>query len=132
MNKVFKVTREELFRIYDVACDDWKHKLRTHCGQQLFNDKLEFTHEQVRLMIDASNESQLNVVKSVFHEYVEEQATEFYLASMESDDIFRRHGSNALIAINISDYKSFYLNINYTWELSTHRDGNQILIPTRK
>lgn len=131
--EVYKVTRDEFKKIYDVACYEWKQKLSNLIAEQPFNDMLEFTGQQVKTMIDASTKSQEPIVRAVFHEYDDGKDAEIDLSGMDDDKIFASGGNKSMIAINISDYKSFYLNDAYTWELSTHkRDGNQILIPTKK
>jgi len=129
---VFKVTRDEFKKIYDVACYEWKQKLSNLMGEQPFSEKLEFTSQQVKTMLDASTESQKPIVQAVFHEYIEKHNKEVDLYNMPFKEIFSQSGNKAMIAINIDDHKSFYLNKGYTWELRPHRDGNQILIPTKK
>ena len=130
---VFKVTRDEFKKIWEVACYEWKQKLSNLIAEQPFNDMLEFTGQQVKTMLEASTKSQDPIVRAVFHEYDDGKDAEIDLAGMDDDKIFASGGNKSMIAINISDYKSFYLNDAYTWELSTHkRDGNQILIPTKK
>lgn len=128
--EVYKVTRDEFKRIYDVACYEWKQKLDNLIAQQPFNEKIEVTKQQVKAMIDASTKSQEPIVRDVFHEYDEDTAK--IDLSGKFDRVFASSGNQAMIAINIEDHKSFYLNKGYTWELRPHRDGNQILIPTRK
>jgi hypothetical protein len=130
--EVYKVTRDEFKKIYDVACYEWQQKLSNIIAEQPFNDKLEFTRQQVKAMIDASTKSQEPIVRAVFHEYDDEKDNELNMEHMDFDKVFARVGNKALIAINIDDHRSFYLNKNYTWELRPHRDGNQILIPTKK
>jgi hypothetical protein len=129
---VFKVTRDEFKKIYDVACYEWKQKLSNLIAEQPFNDMLEFTGQQVKTMLDASTKSQEPIVRGVFHEYDDRKDSEIDLFKMPFKEVFAQSGCEAMIAINITDHKSFYLNDAYTWELSTHRDGNQILIPTKK
>jgi hypothetical protein len=126
------VTRDEFKRIYDVACYEWKQKLDNLMAEQPFNDMLEFTGQQVKTMLDASTKCQEPIVRAVFHEYDDGKDAEINLASMEFDKVFASIGNKAMIAINIEDDKSFYLNKGYTWELRPYRDGNQILIPTKK
>jgi hypothetical protein len=130
--EVYKVTRDEFKRIYDVACHEWKHKLDYLIAEQPFNDMLEFTGQQVKTMIDASTKSQEPIVRAVFHEYDDGKDAEIDLFKMPFKEVFAQSGCKAMIAINIDDHKSFYLNKGYTWELRPHRDGNQILIPTKK
>jgi hypothetical protein len=125
-----KVTREEFKKIYDVACEHWKEKLAEWCNKQTFNDKLEFTHREIQSMIDASTERQLPIVKEVFHGYTDAIID---LRNMQfKGEVFDEYGNDAMIAYNICGHNSFYLNDNYTWELSKAGDGNTILIPTKK
>ncbi len=127
---IIMVSREEFKKIYDVACTEWKDKLTNWCNIQTFNDKLEFTHAQIKLMIDASTQSQLPIVKQVFHEY---KSKDIDLSEMELiGEVFDTQGSHAMIAINIMDYKSFYLNNEYDWNLFKNDNGHIYLTPTKK
>ena len=129
---IIRVSREEFKKIYDVACSNWKDKLSTWAGEHMFKDKLEFTHEQIKLMLEASTQTQFPIVREVFHEYKEEEK-ELNLREMEFDgEVFDRGGNHAMVSICIYDYKSFYLNKEYTWELTTNTSGETILIPTKK
>lgn len=124
------VTRAEFKRIHDVACSEWKERLYEFIKDQAFSEKLEFTHKQIKLMIDASTSSQIDIVKDVFHEYVDR---ELDFRKMEfKGELFAEEGYMAMVQINIADYKSFYLNPSYEWTLETHKDGNQVLRPTKK
>jgi hypothetical protein len=128
---VIKVTREEFKKIYDVACSTWKTKLTEFCHEQTFNDKLEFTHDQIKGMLEASTQSQFPIVKQVFHEYNYDKTID--IDKMELiGEVFDSQGSHAMIAISIMDYKSFYLNNEYNWELTTNDNGHTYLIPTKK
>lgn len=127
---VIKVTREEFKKIYNVACKTWKEILTEWCNEQTFNDKLEFTNKQIKGMIEASTEAQLPIVKEVFHEYVHKGID---LSEMEfTGEVFDTQGSHAMIAINIMDYKSFYLNNEYDWNLFKNDNGHIYLTPTKK
>lgn len=129
-DKSIHVARKEFKRIYDVACDRWRSTLTEWCSKNPFDDMLTFTPQQVTDMINASTPSQLEIVKSVFNEYIE---AELDLREMDfNGELFAESGGHAMIAINHEDFKSFYLSNDYTWELSTHRDGNSVLTPTRK
>ena len=127
---IIRVSREEFKKIYDVACTSWKDKLSTWAGEHMFKDKLEFTHEQIKLMLEASTQAQFPIVREVFHEY---KSKDINLYDMElTGEVFDSQGSHAMIAINIMDYKSFYLNNEYDWNLFTNHAGITYLIPTKK
>lgn len=131
-DNVIKVTREEFKKIYDVACSNWKDQLSTWAGDHTFKDKLEFTHGQIKMMLDASTREQLPIVKKVFHEYKEEEK-ELNLREMEFDgEVFDRGGNHAMVSICMYDLKSFYLNQEYNWHLFTNTSGETILTPTKK
>lgn len=128
---IIRVSREEFKKIYDVACTSWKDKLSAWAGEHMFKDKLEFTHEQIKLMLEASTQAQFPIVREVFHEYEYDKTID--LSKMElTGEVFDSQGSHAMIAINIMDYKSFYLNNEYDWNLFTNKAGITYLIPTKK
>jgi hypothetical protein len=129
---IISISRSEFKKIYDVACSNWKDKLSTWAGEHMFKDKLEFTHGQIKMMLDASTREQLPIVKEVFHEYKEEEK-ELNLREMEFDgEVFDRGGNHAMVSICMYDSKSFYLNQEYNWHLSTNTSGETILTPTKK
>lgn len=128
---IISISRSEFKKIYDVACTSWKDKLSTWAGEHMFKDKLEFTHEQIKLMLEASTQAQFPIVREVFHEYKYDKTID--LSNMElTGEVFDSQGSHAMIAINIMDYKSFYLNNEYDWNLFTNKAGITYLIPTKK
>ena len=127
---IISISRSEFKKIYDVECTNWKDQLSTWANDHTFKDKLEFTHGQIKMMLDASTKAQLPIVKKVFHEY---KSKDVDLSNMElTGEVFDSQGSHAMIAINIMDYKSFYLNDEYNWELETNTSGITYLIPTKK
>lgn len=127
---IISISRSEFKKIYDVACTRWKDQLSTWANDHTFKDKLEFTHGQIKMMLAASTKAQLPIVKEVFHEY---KSKDIDLSNMElTGEVFDSQGSHAMIAINIMDYKSFYLNTEYNWELETNTSGITYLIPTKK
>ena len=129
---IIRVSREEFKKIYDVACSSWKDQLSTWANDHTFKDKLEFTHGQIKMMLDASTQAQLPIVKEVFHEYKEEEK-ELNLREMEFDgEVFDRGGHHAMVSICMYDLKSFYLNQEYNWHLFTNTSGETILTPTKK
>lgn len=128
--KVYKTTHAEMGKIYNVACDAWQEKLEEWCKDQLFNDGLTFTESQVKLMFKASDRNQQEVVLAVFPDYAHNKVD---LRKLKfQGEIFGRDGSSALVNINISDFRSFFLNPNYAWEIGKNGAGYPILTPTKK
>ena len=128
---IISISRSEFKKIYDVACSGWKDQLSTWANDHTFKDKLEFTHGQIKMMLDASTQAQFPIVREVFHEYKEVEK-ELNLMDMEFDgEVFASNGDRAMVNICIYDFKSFYLNKEYTWELTTRGDET-ILTPTKK
>ena len=127
---IISISRSEFKKIYDIACTGWKDQLSTWANDHTFKDKLEFTHGQIKLMLEASTERQLPIVKEVFHEY---KSKDINLRDMSfNGEVFAKGGNKALIAISIYDHKSFYLNTEYNWEMKTNTSGETFLIPTKK
>jgi hypothetical protein len=127
---IISISRQEFKKIYDVACTNWKDQLSTWANDHTFKDKLEFTHGQIKLMLEASTQAQLPIVREVFHEY---KSKDIDLSSMQLiGGVFDRQGNHAMISISIYDHKSFYLNTEYNWEMKTNTSGETFLTPTKK
>jgi hypothetical protein len=126
--KMYTVTRAEFKRIHDVACAKWKKTLTDWCNEQTFDELLRFSGNVIKSMLAASNESQKQVILSVFDKYEEK----LDLSKMSfKGDVFDDYGTHALIAIKTDTNNSFILNNEYTWDI-TNEGGRQILTPTRK
>jgi hypothetical protein len=127
---IISISRQEFKKIYDVACTNWKDQLSTWANEHTFKDKLEFTHGQIKLMLEASTQAQLPIVREVFHGYTDAIID---LSNMQfKGEVFDTQGNHAMIAISIYDHKSFYLNTEYNWEMKTNTSGETFLIPTKK
>lgn len=61
------ITKTELKRIYDIACDMWQSKIVEYTKRNPFGDTIEFTEKEVKEMISASTEKQLPIVKEIFN-----------------------------------------------------------------
>ena len=48
------ITKTELKRIHDIACDAWKSKIIEYTKRNPFGDTIEFTEKEVKEMISAS------------------------------------------------------------------------------
>lgn len=62
-----KITRKDLEKIHNVACQNWKSKIKKYAEANPFSDEIEFTKEQIQEMLTASTEEQLPIVKEVFN-----------------------------------------------------------------
>lgn len=128
--KVYMTSHAEMGKIYNVACDAWQEKLEGWCKDQLFNECLTFTESQVKQMFQASDRNQQEVVLAVFPVYA---LNKLDLRKLKfQGEIFGRGGSSALVNINVSDFRSFFLNPNYAWEIGKNGAGHPILTPTKK
>jgi len=61
-----EITRGELEKIYDIACDTWKPKLAKYATETPFSETIKFTKKQVNEMIKACREDQLPIVSKIF------------------------------------------------------------------
>ena len=61
------ITKTELKRIHDIACDTWKSKIVEYAKRNPFGDTIEFTEKEVKEMISASTEKQSPTVKEIFN-----------------------------------------------------------------
>ena len=60
------ITREELKKIHDIACDTWKTKIKDYGSKDPFSETIKFTEKQINEMIKAFTDVQLPVVKEIF------------------------------------------------------------------
>lgn len=69
--KTFKVTRQNLKNIYDVACQDWKTRIDKLTTEYLgnFKESGELPESLVREMFGAANDNQKKTLKHVFPEF---------------------------------------------------------------
>lgn len=62
----FIIPREDMNRIYQIACSDWKQKLKSHFETSSpFEELFQITREFASLMISASTESQRPIVSEI-------------------------------------------------------------------
>jgi hypothetical protein len=60
MNQI--IAKENLKKIYDVACSTWKEKLTQYAIRNPFGNEVELTSDEVNEMFDASDEKQSKVL----------------------------------------------------------------------
>ena len=61
------ITRVELKKIYDVACQTWKSKIEKYAQRNPFGEYIEFTEKEIQEMISACTKEQLPIVKEIFN-----------------------------------------------------------------
>lgn len=62
-----QISRKDLRRIYEIACQEWKSKIKEYGSKDPFSDTIEFTEKQVQEMLKASTAEQLPTVKEIFN-----------------------------------------------------------------
>jgi hypothetical protein len=60
MNQI--IAKENLKKIYDVACSTWKEKLTQYAIRNPFGNEVELTSNEVNEMFDASDEKQTKIL----------------------------------------------------------------------
>lgn len=60
------ITREQLGKIHDIACKDWKLVLAKYATTNPFSPEIKFTEKQINEMVAACTPEQLPVVKEIF------------------------------------------------------------------
>ena len=61
-----KITKTDLKKIYDIACEDWKTKIEKYTLRNPFGEEIEFTEKEIQEMLSASTVEQLTIVKTIF------------------------------------------------------------------
>jgi len=131
--KNYTITREQLKKIHDVACFDWKEKITEYAVRNPFGDTIEFTQTEVGEMFKAASLSQTAVLANIFGKQAEE-------LNFKSDDInFKVDGISVFGISNMKSDESFiglpranhpnsfFLNPDYNWTLD-----DDVLKVTRK
>lgn len=70
------ISVSELKRIHDVACGEWKLKIKSMVTP--FQDEVFVSNEQIDEMLKAATTRQMPIVEDVFKEYVKKQKPEFF------------------------------------------------------
>jgi hypothetical protein len=60
------ISRENLKKIYDVACSGWKTKIEDYAKRNPFKDDIDFTQNEVNEMFNASDDKQKSVLSKIF------------------------------------------------------------------
>ena len=133
--KNYTITREQLEKIYDVACSDWKETILKYSRRNPFGSAIEFTQEEVVAMFVASNLGQRVVLEGIFGK----QTAEIDLSTGKVDgkvlfDVNRDLNHALMCVRTYGDYenKAFVLNDDFNWEILKDVYGQLCLVPTRK
>ncbi len=60
------INRDNLKKIYDIACSNWKTKLEGYAKRNLFQDDIELSNDEIDEMFNASDDKQKVVLKRFF------------------------------------------------------------------
>lgn len=61
-----QITKTELKKIYDIACNDWKPKIEEFAKRTPFDVTVDFTENEINTMINACTDVQLPIVSKIF------------------------------------------------------------------
>ena len=64
--KTQTITKENLKKIHDVACNDWKKKLEGYANRKPFDSEIELTEDEIDEMFAASDANQKQVLSKFF------------------------------------------------------------------
>lgn len=135
MKQPTTITREQLESIHDIACSEWKDKIRKVAQVQPFGNIITLSPSYIGEMFKAATKTQLPVLEGIFGEQIEE--LDFRVGMDEKVDGLPIFGGTAMDsdkafivlpnALDLDNKNKFYLNENYKWELNGFE-----LIVTRK
>lgn len=60
------ITRTELKKIFDVACETWQPRIEKYAQRNPFGDTIDFSEKEINEMIKACTAEQLPLVKRIF------------------------------------------------------------------
>jgi len=133
--KKYEIRRQELKKIHDVACNDWKEKITEYALRNPFGNTIEFTQIEVDEMFKAATLEQLPILEGIFGK----QTAEIDLSGglVDGKVLFdtNRNLTNALMCVRASgkyENKAFILNDRYNWELVKDANYQLCLVPTRR
>lgn len=124
-----RLSRQGLKEIHSVACGNWKGILENFGARNPLEDYIELTEIEVDNMFTACTKEQLPIVSK----YLKQDDISVDLRYINGD----KHGLvlNCEYLLRVddleADYKSFWLNNKFNWEIKLV-NGFQRLIPTKK
>ena len=119
------ISRTDLGKIHNIACNTWKTKLEKLGSRNPFSDTIELTQSEVDEMFKAATPEQRPTLVNIFGE----QSNSVDLTGFKFDDC------SSMLAVRVfGEYenKGFYLDDTFKWEIVKDNYGKLVLIPTRK
>ncbi len=113
------IKREQLQEIHDIACDVWKTRIKDIAKDQPFGD-INLSNGTIDKMFKAATNDQLPILEKIFGKQEEEINLGEILECIEIRDGGRFAN------------KSFFLPVQYTYEIVKDHDGVDCLVPTIK
>jgi hypothetical protein len=123
--KTNTISRTDLGKIHNIACNTWKTKLEKLGSRNPFSGTIELTQSEVDEMFKAATSDQRPTLVNIFGE----QSNSVDLTGFKFDDC-----SSMLAVRGFGEYenKGFYLDDTFNWEIVKDNYGKLVLIPTRK
>lgn len=133
--KNYEITRQELKKIHDVACNSWKNTIEIYGIRNRFENTIEFTQTEVDEMFKAATPNQIPVLENIFGKQTAE--IDLSTGKVDGKGLFNNSGdlTNALITVRTHGHyknKAFILNNDFNWNIWGDDNGQLCLVPTRK
>jgi hypothetical protein len=135
--KNYTITREQLQKIHDVACSEWKGTILGYSRRNPFGNTIEFIQEEVDGMFKAATLDQTPVLEGIFGKQTRE--IDLSGGTVDGLELFIRSEratiTNALMCVRSRgeyENKAFILNTGYNWDLVKDANDQLCLVPTRK
>ena len=127
--KTQKLSRQELKEIHSVACSAWKLNLERYGANNLLEDYIELTQEQVDNMFKACTATQLPIMSK----YLKQDDGSVDVSKVTYGNHGILLGSAYIVRHDVftSIKNGFWLNPDFNWEFKMNGDY-QYLIPTKK
>jgi len=128
--KTQTITKENLGKIHDVACTEWKAIITGYANADPFSSTVTLTDDQVKTMFKESNSDQTKVlidaglVKPITREVI----IKAFTAPQDID-------GNRLLEKRLTGEfaeQAFNLNDSFNWDIITDKWGKLCLVPTNK
>jgi hypothetical protein len=133
--KNYTITREQLQKIHDVACSEWKGTILGYSRRNPFGNTIEFIQEEVDGMFKAATLDQTPVLENIFGK----QTAEIDLSTgfVDGKTLFDNNGNieNTLMCVRVGGTyknKAFILDNGFNWNIWGDDNGQLCLVPTRK
>ena len=126
------VTKQELGKIYEVACTTWRTKIQDLTLRNPFGTDVELSREEINEMFKAADANQTLVLESIFGEQHKEIDLRSNTINHTVDGIavfgnsaMSRRGSLIGLPVTEATQCEFWLNPDYNWVLN---DNNRLTV----